>query len=287
VTRAADVLTIPAANLPWPEPVVIGPELFGGSFITSVVGGSSTATEDPAGTLNLTGDGTNQARGDFSFSTVVGNVYRVTVNVANSAVAYGIGPTQGSGAIASALLQVGDNSIVFVATSNTTWFRFFKSGAALSVMSNISVREINPLALSIQMDGRMTYADEGNFGTVVPFRRLADSNNSIEVSIDTASAETGEINAKIRYLGTQFTNNFVGNEYQPDVLVPINISGRFGSNFVNSAKDGIADTAITTPTGLPDLSTSRPKPRLRLQRHHPHLPHLGAGHWRCWSCGGH
>jgi hypothetical protein len=27
VTRAADVLTIPAANLPWPEPVVIGPEL--------------------------------------------------------------------------------------------------------------------------------------------------------------------------------------------------------------------------------------------------------------------
>jgi hypothetical protein len=27
VTRAADVLTIPAANLPWPSPVVIGPEL--------------------------------------------------------------------------------------------------------------------------------------------------------------------------------------------------------------------------------------------------------------------
>jgi hypothetical protein len=35
VTRAADVLTIPAANLPWPEPVVIGPELVtNGTFDT-------------------------------------------------------------------------------------------------------------------------------------------------------------------------------------------------------------------------------------------------------------
>jgi hypothetical protein len=58
-------------------------------------------------------------------------------------------------------------------------------------------------------------------------------------------------------LGTQFTNNFDGNEYQPDVLVPINISSHVhGSNFVNGAKDGVADTAITTPTGLPDLSAS-------------------------------
>lgn len=39
VTRAADVLTIPAANLPWPSPVVIGPELVtNGTFDTDISG---------------------------------------------------------------------------------------------------------------------------------------------------------------------------------------------------------------------------------------------------------
>jgi hypothetical protein len=123
-------------------------------------------------------------------------------------------------------------------------------------LDNISVREINPLALSIQMDGRVTYADEDSFTTVSLFKWLKDSDNVIETTIDTRSAETGEINAKMEYLGSFFNNNFVGIEYSPDVFVPIDVATRFGSNFVNSAKDGVADTVLTTPTGLPDLSAS-------------------------------
>jgi hypothetical protein len=106
------------------------------------------------------------------------------------------------------------------------------------------------------MDGRVTYADEDSFTTVSLFRWLKDSDNIIETTIDTRSAETGEINAKMEYLGSFFNNNFVGNEYSPDVFVPIDVANRFGSNFVNSAKDGVADTVLTTPTGLPDLSAS-------------------------------
>jgi hypothetical protein len=268
VTRAADVLTIPAANLPWPSPVVIGPELVtNGTFDTDISGWTTVlgSASWSAGQISVARGGGGLGRVSAPITCEIGKVYRFTGyqdkgTTGSVTVTLAISSTSTVGAIAIfSSVTAGTFDLVFVATQTTHWVLLQNGSGSdgdAALFDNISVREINPLAVSIQMDGRVTYADEGNFGTVVPFRRLADSNNSIEVSIDTASAETGEINAKIRYLGTQFTNNFVGNEYQPDVLVPINISGRFGSNFVNSAKDGIADTAITTPTGLPDLSTA-------------------------------
>jgi len=38
--------------------------------------------------------------------------------------------------------------------------------------------------------------------------------------------------------------------------VPINVSSRHGSTFVNLATDGTSYTANTTPTALPDLSST-------------------------------
>jgi hypothetical protein len=49
---------------------------------------------------------------------------------------------------------------------------------AVGSIDNISVREINPLAVSIQMDGRVTYADEDKLHHCSLFKwRLKDSNN--------------------------------------------------------------------------------------------------------------
>jgi hypothetical protein len=42
----------------------------------------------------------------------------------------------------------------------------------------------------------------------------------------------------------------------PGVLVPFNISSRHGSTFINGAVDGAALTEDTTPTALPDLSST-------------------------------
>jgi len=42
----------------------------------------------------------------------------------------------------------------------------------------------------------------------------------------------------------------------PDILVPYNIASRHGSTFINAAVDGVALTANTTPTALPDLSST-------------------------------
>jgi hypothetical protein len=44
--------------------------------------------------------------------------------------------------------------------------------------------------------------------------------------------------------------------YSPGVFVPFNIASRHGSTFVNGAVDGVALTADTTPTALPDLSAT-------------------------------
>ena len=54
-------------------------------------------------------------------------------------------------------------------------------------------------------------------------------------------------------------NDFVpssGTSYAPDINVPFNIASRHGSTFVNGAVDGVALTANTTPTALPDLSAT-------------------------------
>ena len=52
----------------------------------------------------------------------------------------------------------------------------------------------NSLAMSIQMNGRLTYADEGSAGQVTYAQWEDDTNNRITLSLDTDSTATGEVN---------------------------------------------------------------------------------------------
>jgi hypothetical protein len=120
---------------------------------------------------------------------------------------------------------------------------------------NISVREINPLAVSIQMDGRVTYADTDATQEVVFVRWLALANVRILHRLNTGSTRTGQV----QFLQDNANLDTVSSDtdtYSPDILVPFNIAGRHGSTFVNGAVDGTALTADTTPVALPDLSTT-------------------------------
>jgi len=105
-------------------------------------------------------------------------------------------------------------------------------------------------AVSIQMDGRMTYADEDAFATVLPWRWFFDSSNNLYTTVDTDGAETGELN--FRYDGLTSPTD----AYTPGVLVPFNISSRHGSTFVRGAADGVLANLGPTPTALPDLSNT-------------------------------
>ena len=124
----------------------------------------------------------------------------------------------------------------------------------MAYFDNISVREINPLSVSIGMEGRMTYADEDNAAQYLFSNWELNSTNRIQLRLNTTIG-TGGITALQRESGTtSFTDS--SSVYSPDINVPYNIASRHGSTFINNAIDGVALTANTTPTALPDLSST-------------------------------
>jgi hypothetical protein len=112
--------------------------------------------------------------------------------------------------------------------------------------------------MSIQIDGKMTYADTGNSNhTVLPWRWRLDSSNILYNTFSTVAPRTGQP----RFIQSQTTSGFdeilgANNAYTPDVNVPFNLAGRYGSTFINGAHEGTLLTANTTPTILPDLSST-------------------------------
>ena len=125
-----------------------------GSWTMSVSGGSATATESPSGTLNLTGDGTEFARGDQSFTTVVGRRYKFTWTSSSSSNTLKIGTAQGGNQL---LQQAGSSATVyFTATTTTTWIRFERLSASLGTVSGLTCKEVVTTVLYDDFGG---YAD--------------------------------------------------------------------------------------------------------------------------------
>jgi hypothetical protein len=123
------------------------------------------------------------------------------------------------------------------------------------VVENISVRELTRYPVSIQMNGRMTYADYEFFDKPIFFRWFDSSTDRIFASVDTNSG-TGK--PKFFQEENDVSDIVQGNGsyYTPGILVPFNIASRHGMTFVNGALNGVALTANTTPKNLPDLSAT-------------------------------
>lgn len=111
----------------------------------------------------------------------------------------------------------------------------------------------NNSAVSIQMEGRITFADEDEFTAHQFVRWRADANNFVALQLGTNTGDGGRYLVQQREGGT---NDSVasGIVFTTGVNVSFNISSRHGSTFVNGAVSGTALTADTTPTALPDLS---------------------------------
>jgi hypothetical protein len=122
--------------------------------------------------------------------------------------------------------------------------------------NNISVREINPLAVSIQMDGRVTYADTDEVVAVNFVSWQADASNRIFTFLTTSGGATGKAGFQQISGGVLDNAQEVGNTFTGGINVPFNVASRHGSTFINGAVNGTALTANTTPTSLPDLSAT-------------------------------
>ena len=111
--------------------------------------------------------------------------------------------------------------------------------------------------MSIQIDGKMTYADTNKASEVAPYYWRANGTNFIYSFLNTQNARTGEL----QFFQRQSTSGqdlveSAENTYSPDTNVPFNLAGRYGSTFLNGAHEGTLLTANTTPTILPNLSST-------------------------------
>jgi hypothetical protein len=238
-TRSAETLTVPAANLPWPSPVVIGEELFS-DFATE-----SEWVDNGDGSWTIT-NATGNSDLRIDNLTTIGKHYQYTFDITttSSLVVY----TNQSSPVFRA---TGSYTVNNVATSS--FFIFRATAGTTATVSNISVKEINPLSVSIQMQGEMTYADGGNVSEVAPYLWI-NGNDFIWPQVYTITDPD-----RFRFL--QSANSVVDfvqvvGPYAPGVNVPFNIASRHGSTFINGAVDGQAMTADLTPTALPDLSAT-------------------------------
>ena len=111
--------------------------------------------------------------------------------------------------------------------------------------------------MSIQMDGKMTYADTGISSEVEMYRWILNGTNYINSTVQAYSSKTGEPVFSQRESATALDSVVgSGNTYAPDTNVPFNIAVRHGSTFINAANEGTLLTANTTPTALPNLSST-------------------------------
>jgi len=111
-------------------------------------------------------------------------------------------------------------------------------------------------AVSIAMKGLVTYADEDTFATVRTIEWDAGGGNRILHNIDTNGSDVGQFTFYQQESGTNTSVGSASSYLTPGVNKPFSVASRHGSTFINGAVDGTALTADTTPTALPDLSST-------------------------------
>ena len=256
VTRAAETLTVAAANMPWPTVVeTTGTELVtNGTFDTDLTGWTSLSNATwVSGAINCAGGGFKQV-GVFTGAKTVRLSFDQTVNSGTRS-RVRIRNAGGSGDVAqnNYYYGTGPQSYEFSTTDGLSIWFSVEAGNDIN-FDNISVKEINPLSVSIQMDGRMTYADTGGFH--YQYLWQLDGANRVRAYVNTFGTYVGRqtIAQEVGNVEAQTTTD--GDYYTPGINVPFNIASRHGSTFINGAVDGTALTAKTTPTALPDLSAT-------------------------------
>ena len=150
-----------------------------------------------------------------------------------------------------AQIEAGSTPSSYIPTSGSTVTR---AAETLTVpAANLPYSSTN---MSIQMDGKMTYADRNIFNEVLFTNWISSGTDYIQVGIHTADVKTGQLFFKQNSLGSVSSIFTAPNHFNPNIGVPFNIASRHGSTFINGAINGTTLTANTTPTSLPDLSST-------------------------------
>jgi|SaaInlV_120m_DNA_3_1039746.scaffolds.fasta_scaffold13938_1 hypothetical protein len=177
---------------------------------------------------------------------------------------YGFNSFNGDGTsgilVYGAQLEAGSTPSSYIPTSGSTVTR---AADTLTVpAANLPYSSTN---MSIQMDGKMTYADDdnsalpnnqGTTGEAILYLWKSANDSHLNTTLVTRSARAGEINFQQRSPTSGGTVLSGGSAYSPNINVPFNIASRYGSTFLNGSHEGTLLTANTSMTALPDLSSA-------------------------------
>ncbi len=255
VTRAAETLTAPSANLPWwtDNITYLSDNLVtNGTFDTDTDWTKGSGWTISGGTANA-----NALSGSFLTQTglgiVEGKVYLLEFDLV-SRVSGRILPRIGEGSVYNlASVAVPGNYSFVVVGGPSDAVQFAPSPSFEGSIDNISVREIETPAVSIAMEGLETYADEDTAGQVSLYDRRVDANNRITLTLDTDSTKTGTFTLTLVNGGSTETISTTG-EIAPGVNKPFNVAFVATSTELGIALNGTAETRVSHTLGLPDLS---------------------------------
>lgn len=285
-TRAAQTFEIAGADMPaYHTPTYVGSNEYAGVNAlgddTDATTGISSSGLDVLQSQSATTNGSSfaiEASTNVSpsagarvsvdlFSTLTpGKLYQVSVDVRH--VGSGgqwltlVGSTN-SAASGTQLCQINSNDTEFSTYTavfhHTSATRYFVSREISGTndggvfLDNLSFREINPLAVSIAIDGQVTYADTNNVRECEFTRWGSVRSSSLYSALNTTGARSGQV---AFYQNNRIFDSVVSDPtfYAPGINVAFNIVSRSGSTFVNGAVDATLLSANTTPTGIADLS---------------------------------
>ena len=154
--------------------------------------------------------------------------------------------------IAGAQLEAGSTPSSYIPTTSASVTR---AAETLTVpAANLPYDNTN---MSIQINGKITYADSGSTNTALPWRWRLNNSNIIYNRLSTSGSRTGQPQF-LQGSTSSGTDSVVGgnNVYPSGTDVPFNLAGRYGSTFINGAHEGTLLTVNTTPTALPALSAT-------------------------------
>lgn len=110
-----------------------------------------------------------------------------------------------------------------------------------------------PEAVTVAVQGRMSYADQNAYATVIPFAWQADSGNRIRSELSTNGADTGRMFFVQKTGGAQTVASTPAPGKTPGAEVPFFYASRYSAAEIQGAADGEV-TAAAAASGLPDLA---------------------------------
>jgi len=148
---------------------------------------------------------------------------------------------------------------LFVATSTTMYLGVVSLTGSIggyAEIEDLTVRSVTmPSALSIAVQGRMTYEDDGINPQVRMVLCQADASNRIRLQINTTDVRTGQAVAFSQSGGVANSALAAADAYEPGLDVAFSIAMLCSADTVNAAHEGTLFSEAST-AGLPNLMGS-------------------------------